>query len=289
MGSNFGLRRVATTAAVVTSVMAAAACASSGRTGAASGTSLDLDTVTAAQAVKTSAQAAAAAHTVHVHATTSGQNFTQTLDGAKRTDRFQQDVLVDSLVTGSPDHVHGEIRGDGKTVYLDDPGLPSGDRLGKTWVEFDLAHPPSAATGSPGAELFAKLAVIYAHDDPGQGALYLLAFPDLHRVGVETKDGRRALHVAGTATPDTLSAAPPDGSGLTQDYLDFRRGQAKDASTTKISFDLWIGADGLPIASGETDSAGDVNTVADLTMSQWGVVFPVPVPPAADVYVPPSR
>jgi hypothetical protein len=271
----------------MTTVMAAAVgCSSSGAVGA--GGQLDLKTVTAAQAVKAREQAAAAKQTVHIHSTATAKRFSQTIDGVQRTDRYEQDVTVETRVTGAQESVHGEIRGVGGAAYLDDSGFPAEYRQDKKWIKFDLSHPPSADTGSPGAALLANLGDLYAHEDPRQKALFPLAFPDLRRVGVETRDGRQVLHLAGSAAPGALAATPPDGSGLTQDYLDFRRRQAKTDSLTKIGVDVWIGADGLPVAFTETDTGPDGDMVVAETMSQWGASLSVTVPPSADTYSPPS-
>ena len=171
---------------------------------------------------------------------------------------------------------------------MNDPGLPASFRHGKTWVAIDLAHPQSANSTDPAATLFATLGDGYRHLDPRQASAFTLAFSDLHRVGVETKDGRQALHIAGTLTVATLPATPPAGSGLTQDYLDYRRGQMQTQKISKISIDSWYGADGLLIHRTETDSTANGDTVIDLTPVKWGVPLTVSVPPAADTYAVPA-
>ena len=283
MGAKSWVRCVAT-AAAVTTVMAAAACASKGG---AAGTNGDLNSESAAQAVLEGQSAGGAQHTVHNHATITEKAFTITMDGVQRTDALEEDQTSATTTAATNTTVHGEIRVEGNAVYLNDPGLPATYRQGKTWVKIDLTHPLSAAPGAPASALYATLSSTYRHWDPRQASAFTLAFSDLHRVGVETRDGERALHIAGTLTLATLPATPPAGSGLTQDYLDYRRQQLQAVKATKVGIDCWYGADGRLIESIEVDSTADGDTVIDLTAVKWGVPLTVSVPPAADSYVVP--
>lgn len=217
MGARSWKRYGATTAAaaVVTTVMAAAACTSSGEIGVGANAdqnvdrNVDLNTVTAAQAVKDAGQAAAAQHTVRIHTVTTAKDYVTTVDGLQRTDRFAEDLTAVSKHQGVQAAAQAETRGDGSTLYVDEPGLPAAERGGRTWVKLDLDHLPPPTSTTPGASMFADLGAAYQHDDPGQSALFPLACPDLHKVGVETKDGRPAVHVAGTATPAALAVPAP--------------------------------------------------------------------------------
>lgn len=127
----------------MTTVMAAAVvCSSSGEVGA--GGKVDLKTVSAAQAIKDTEQAGAAKHSVHTH-TTTVKSFTQTIDGAQRTDQFQTDLTVESRVAGAQDAERGELRAVGEAGYLEDPGIPSDYRLGNRW----RCRPPATPTSRP--------------------------------------------------------------------------------------------------------------------------------------------
>ena len=281
-----GWTRYGATAAAMTMVMAAAACSSSGVIGVTTSLNLDLNTVSATQALKDAIQGGIARQSVRIHSVVTQPNGLFTQDGPQRTDRFQQDLTTATTDAGK--HIQSETRGDGNSVYMDDPTIPAADRHGKTWVKLDLGHPPSASSTDPTLAALGQLATLYQHADPQQGALVNLAIPDLHRVGVETKDGRQALHIAGTVTADTLPKVPPAGSGLTQDYLDYYRQRMQTLDITKSSIDIWIGADGLEIEYIGTQSASGGDTVSDSTLSQWGVPVSVVAPPAEDTYVVPG-
>lgn len=270
-------------------VLVAAACSSSGTVGAGGAGKLDLDTVSAADAIRAASAAQAAKHSVHVHSTYTSKKITEDIDGVQSTERAAADSLGRTRVAGSSSEVHGEIRLDAPIVYLDNPGLPDEYRHGKRWVKLDLDHLPPANSPDRALALYANLGSVYRGMDPKQGSLFPLLMPDLHRVGVETRDGRRTLHLQGSYTGQTLPAAPPPGSGVTQAYLDDRRAQMSQTGVTKTTFDVWVGDDALVVASRQTDDLAAGPATSDLTMSDWGAPLTITAPPADQTYTVPAQ
>ncbi|NUP50678.1 MAG: hypothetical protein HOW97_25705 [Catenulispora sp.] len=276
---------------VAAATVLAAACSSSGTVGAGGG-KINLDTVTAADAVKKASATQITKHTVRVHNDFANKKITQAIDGVQSTERMAlASTVVSQLTNPGASPLHGEIRLDAPIVYLDSPGLPDEYRQGKQWIKLDLDHLPPKSSSDRALAFFAALGATYQSIDPKQGSLLPLAMPDLHRVGVETRQGRRVLHIQGSLTPQTVPAAPPPGSGLTQAYLDAQRTQMTQQALTKTTIDLWIGEDGLPVEVKQTQEGdpADGPTTSDITQSDWGTPLVVTPPPADQTYIVPAQ
>ncbi|WP_344656342.1 hypothetical protein [Catenulispora subtropica] len=270
-------------------VLVAAACSSSGTVGVGGGGKINLDRVSAADAIKDASAAQIAKHSVKEHLTYTSQRLTQSVDSLQRTDRATLESTVVDQVTGATQSTHGEVRLDGSVAYVDNPEIPAAMRQNKQWIKLDLDHLPPRDSSDKNLALFAALGASYRGADPVQGSLFALAYPDLHRVGVETRDGRRLLHLAASVTPDTLPATPPPGSGITQAYLDLRRTQWKDQGLTKMSVDFWMGEDGLAVEVKQAESGTSGDSTGDMTQSDWGVPVTIVAPPADQTYTVPAQ
>ncbi|MFD0631407.1 hypothetical protein ACFQ9X_06965 [Catenulispora yoronensis] len=270
-----------------------AACSSSGTVGeSGSGAELDLGTVSAADAVRAASAAQIAKHTVRVRSFYSNKLVDQTVDAVESTERAAVVSTNTAQQKGgsSPSPQHGELRLDYPVLYIDDPGLPARFLHGKQWAKLDLDHLPPGDSSDDGLAFYARLGASFRNDDPKQNLLFPLLYPDLRRVGVESRNGQQVLHIEGSVTPQTLPATPPPGSGMTQAYLDGRRKAMTDTQVTKDTFDLWIGRNGLVTEVKETHASsgptGDVTN--DVLQSDWGTPLVVTAPPADQTYVVPA-
>jgi len=286
MGRSVWVVQLAVTAAAT--VLAAAACSSSGTAGLT--TKLDFTVESAAQLVKDSAAAQIARHGVRIHATSSSKSYHHTMDSVLRTDRAEGDITDIMQPVGSSTSTRTETLLEAPHLYMDYAELSQALGLGKKWIELDLDHLPPENSPDRTLANFSQLGHSFEGTDPTQGVLFALTCPDLHKVGVETRNGKRVVHIAYSVVQQTLPASPPPGSGITQAYLDQRLYRMQISGISKSSADVWIGEDGLPVESKVIDSfAGDKgDSVVDSVYSDWGVSVTVTLPPADQVYVVPA-
>jgi hypothetical protein len=159
------------------------------------------------------------------------------------------------------------IRFTDDVVYMQMGSVPAlaAQLNGKQWLKMDqqaMAADPNTAT--------------YASDvpdntSPAKGLTLLAAAKDLHRVGEEQKDNQQTVHYAGTLTG--ADATDPNLAGrnhLTAEDADTVSDALAAGRVTKLGYDLWLGAGGLPVAMTFTEITDNGALGGQIDYSDWG-------------------
>jgi hypothetical protein len=145
---------------------------------------------------------------------------------------------------------------------------------GKMWLKMDLAamaqDPRTAQFGTD----------VLDNTSPSKGLTMLTASEDLHKVGEEQRGGVQTVHYAGALTGADATDPNLVGRGLTQDDADLVSQSLAQGLVSKLGYDLWLRADGLPVAMTFTEDtpAGTLN--GEIDYSDWGTS--VSVKPVSD-------
>lgn len=149
---------------------------------------------------------------------------------------------------------------DGAYYYDVDP-QPSGPLQGKEWMRIDV----SAVMGETGAENMAATA------DPTATLRYMTASTQVKDLGEETVLGKRTTHYRGS-----LSADHVNGSRLT-DAEKKAALAALEADGGKLTADIWVDAEDLPVRISQTGAGMSVT----MDFVKFGTTERITAPPAA--------
>ncbi|WP_194897604.1 hypothetical protein [Catenulispora pinisilvae] len=142
---------------------------------------------------------------------------------------------------------------------------------GKAWLKMDLQamaqDPNTAAVGSD----------VLENTSPSKGLILLAAAKDLHKVGAEQHGGVQTVHYAGALTGADATDPNLVGRGLSQQDSDVVADALAQGQVTKLGYDVWLRADGLPVAMTFTEVTPAGSLTGEIDYSDWGT--PVAVPP----------
>ncbi|KPC60736.1 hypothetical protein [Streptomyces chattanoogensis] len=164
----------------------------------------------------------------------------------------------------------------GDTVYVGAGERAAAALHGKHWLKFQMR-----GKGAGGAGGFGGMRQ-QADQDPAAQASLLAQSGDVKKVGVETVDGVRTTHYAGTVSVDELLKRRHAKGALGAE----RRAKAvrryKQLGVNALKLDLWVGPDDRTVKFRER--AGTDRGPLDLTIRFFDVNKPVTVqaPPASD-------
>ena len=135
---------------------------------------------------------------------------------------------------------------------------------GKQWLRMDLvamaADPRTRAVGSD----------VLENTSPRKGLTLLTAAKDLHKVGEEQHGGVPTVHYAGTLSGGDAMDPNLVGRGLTQEAADGVSGALAHGAVTELGYDLWLRADGLPVAQTFTEATPVGALKGEIDYSDWG-------------------
>ncbi|MDI2130322.1 hypothetical protein [Yinghuangia seranimata] len=129
---------------------------------------------------------------------------------------------------------------------LEGGGMIPADALSKQWTPRPA---PSAVPGtsdrprppSPTADAHPAL------QDPVVALAVLAAAPDVHKAGDEPLDGVQTAHYQGAYPASALKTATAKSLGLTEGQYQRLAVDFLDNRQTSVRFDIWLGADRLPV------------------------------------------
>jgi hypothetical protein len=140
---------------------------------------------------------------------------------------------------------------------------------GKMWMKMDLAamaqDPRTASFGTD----------VLDNTSPSRGLTMLTASKDLHAVGQEQKGGVQTMHYAGALTGADASDPNLVGRGLTQDQADLVSEALAQGQVSKLGYDVWLRADGLPVAMTFTEATPIGTLSGETDYSDWGTSLSV--------------
>lgn len=281
--------------AVAAVALAGTACSSSGTAGATDGSGpaaagahtealTALAKIPAPQAVAQTTRTVTAKKSVKVHMTMKSPALSETADGATSYGGAAKADLTMSMSSDNPQvgpmfqqMGQMEMRMDGTVAWLNMGHNPEiKDALqGKSWIKMDFAQIASV----PQLKSFSFLKDVLKNNDPGTQLHTLLASPDLKLVGTEQHGGVQTLHYSGDVSADDMTKMMA-GDGLTQEDVDSLKATVQQAGVTKASYDLWIDANGLPVAVTFSEDTKNGTVSGDLSYHDWGAPVTVTAPPA---------
>ena len=148
---------------------------------------------------------------------------------------------------------------------------------GKPWLKVDMA----AAAEDPQTSTFG--AEVMDNASPAKGLTLLTAAKDLHKVGEEQKGGTQTVHYAGTVTGADSLDPNLIGRGLTQDDMDVVGKALAHGMIDKVGYDLWLRADGLPVAMTFSASTANASLNGEIDYTDWGTAVSVDAIPDSQV------
>jgi len=233
-----------------------------------------LSGLSAQDAVKAAARAVAARPSAKVHTVLTAPDASETADVTASFSEHPK--LQGTLALGPADPTQAgavriPIRYADDVMYMKMGAAPTyaAQLGGRPWVRMDLEvlakDPRTAAVGSD----------VLENTAPSKGFTMLTAAKDLHRIGEEQHGGVQTVHYAGTVSG--ADALDPNlvGRGLTADDADTVSQALAYGRISKLGYDLWLRADGLPIAETftETTPIGTLN--GEIDYSDWGTAVSV--------------
>ncbi|MFE0455986.1 hypothetical protein ACFW2D_32870 [Streptomyces sp. NPDC058914] len=150
---------------------------------------------------------------------------------------------------------------DGAYYYGIDP-QPSGPLEGKHWMRIDV----SAVVGEAGAANMADNA------DPTAGLRYIGTSANVKDLGEETVLGKKVTHYRGSVGAEAINDST---------FTDAEKKaalRALSASGGKITYDLWVDGEDLPVRLKQR--GGGMTVTMDFL--KFGATKPITAPPAAD-------
>jgi hypothetical protein len=240
---------VAALAAVVLA-LGAAACGGGGKNGATGNTS-------AADAVHAAAKKTAAAGGAHVQlaTTVAAGNQSLSLAGAGDFDAKQKVGSLHATLALAGVHTTLDEVSKGTAIYVRSPFLAAFLPAGKTWLTADIGSASSLLGASAGAALSA---------DPSSVLDRLAGLADVREVGKAQVGGTDTTRYHGTVDASKLPGVAGSGS---------------------VPFDVWVGTDGyvhkLQLTANATSSGQSVKAAVTMTLSGYGKMVHVSVPPAS--------
>jgi len=127
---------------------------------------------------------------------------------------------------------------------------------------------------------------VLENTSPTKGLTLLAAAQDLHVVGTEQRGGVQTLHYSGAVSgADATDPNIAGRTGLTQDQADVVGSALGQGVVTKLAYDVWLRADGLPVAMTFTESTPIGSMTGEIDYSDWGTkvtVTPIPDSQSAD-------
>ena len=150
---------------------------------------------------------------------------------------------------------------DGAYYYDVDP-QPSGPIAGKEWMRIDVA----AVTGEAGADNIA------ANADPTAALRYMTASTEVEDLGEETVLGKEATHYRGSVGAEHI-----EKSKLTEAEKKAAI-TALEASGGKITCDIWVDGEDLPVRISQTGAGMTVT----MDFLKFGATEKITAPPAAE-------
>ncbi|MEZ0113369.1 hypothetical protein ABH920_007399 [Catenulispora sp. EB89] len=165
-------------------------------------------------------------------------------------------------------------------VQMGNDPLLAAQMNGKQWMKMDL----QAMAADPNTANFG--ADVLENTSPTKGLTLLAAAQDLHAVGTEQRGGVQTVHYSGAVSgADATDPNIAGRTGLTQDQADVVGNALGQGVVTKLAYDVWLRADGLPVAMTFTESTSIGSMTGEIDYSDWGTkvtVTPIPDSQSAD-------
>jgi hypothetical protein len=146
---------------------------------------------------------------------------------------------------------------------------------GKHWIRY-LYSDLSQLAGGSGAFLSDQL----QNNNPSRSVQYIMASPDVHKVGTEDVRGVQATHYAGTLNVDDVTEQT--STDLSAEELSQLQETLKSAGVTTEKIDMWVSSDSLPVKAVSSAHAATGDTESTTYYSDFGVKVDVAAPPADD-------
>ncbi|MEY9934738.1 hypothetical protein ABH926_009406 [Catenulispora sp. GP43] len=248
-----------------------------------------LSSLSAGQAIQAADFAVASHPTAKVHTVLTSATASETSDVVASFDDHPslQGTLVMSQTDPSDPSAQAAgpaipIRYADDVMYMQMGGVPqmAAQMDGKQWLKMDLqAMAQDPNTASFGTD-------VLENTSPSKGLTMLAASKDLHAVGAEQRGGVQTMHYAGTLAGDDVTDPNVAGrNGLTADDAATVSDALAQGLVTKLGYDVWLGANGLPVAMTFTETTPNGSMTGEIDYSAWGTsvaVAPIPDTQSAD-------
>ncbi|WP_194917837.1 hypothetical protein [Catenulispora rubra] len=245
-----------------------------------------LSSLSAKDAIQAAARAVAAHPSAKVHTVLVAPTATETDDVTATFDGHPTLQGTMAMSSGADSGAQSApalpIRFADDVMYVQMGGDPllAAQMNGKQWLKMDL----QAMAADPNTANFG--ADVLENASPSKGLTLLTAARDLHVVGTEQRGGVQTVHCSGALTgADATDPNIAGRTGLTQDDADVVGNALGQGTVTKLAYDVWLRADGLPVAMTFTESTSIGSMTGEMDYSDWGTavtVTPIPDSQSAD-------
>ncbi|MEY9858770.1 hypothetical protein ABH935_004393 [Catenulispora sp. GAS73] len=244
-----------------------------------------LSSLSAQDAIQAATRAVAAHPSAKVHTVLVAPTATETDDVVATFDGHPTLQGTMAMSSGDPSAQPAQplpLRFADDVMYVQMGGDPlmAAQMNGKQWMKMDL----QAMAADPNTANFG--ADVLENTSPNKGLTLLAAARDLHVVGTEQHAGVQTVHYSGAvAGVDATDPNIAGRTGLTQDGADVVGSALAQGAVTKLAYDVWLRADGLPVAMTFTESTSIGSMTGEIDYSDWGTkvaVTPIPDSQSAD-------
>ncbi|WP_329135430.1 hypothetical protein OG552_21795 [Streptomyces sp. NBC_01476] len=161
-------------------------------------------------------------------------------------------------------------------AYYVNMGQKMSDQIGgKHWIRYGYDDLAKVAGGS-GAFLSDQL----QNNNPSRSVQYIMASPNVHKVGSEDVRGVPTTHYSGTLDVDDVTEQT--STDMTPQELADLQKTLKTAGVTTEQVDLWVSSDNLPVKAVSSAHASTGDTESTTYYSDFGTKVSVRKPAAGD-------